>query len=134
MNTKKFWITGVVVFLVMYALDFLFHGMFMEKYYLEIIHIMRPKADMMTYMPSMTIGQLLIAFGFTYIFVKGYEGKGCMEGIRFGLIVGIVFGLGPAMINYSVYQMTGSIMLAYFIWYPLECMIMGAVAASLYKP
>lgn len=134
MNTKKFWITGLVVFLVMYALDFLFHGMFMVKYYNEILHILRPEEAMMTYMPSMLIGQLLIAFGFTYIFVKGYEGKGCVEGIRYGLIVGFVFGVGPAMINYSVYQMTGSIMLAYFIWYPVECMIMGAVAATVYKP
>ncbi len=71
MNTKKFLVTGLVVFLVMYALDFLFHGMFMVPYYNEILHILRPEADMMTYMPSMTIGQILIAFGFTYIFIKG---------------------------------------------------------------
>jgi hypothetical protein len=134
MNTKKFAITSLVVFLVMYALDFLFHGMFMTKYYNEILHLLRPEEAMMTYMSSMLIGQILIAVGFTYVFIKGREGKGVAEGIRFGLIIGFVFGVGPAMINYSVYQMTGSIMLAYFIWYPLECMIMGAVASMMYKP
>ena len=82
----------------------------------------------------MLIGQILIAFGFTYIFVKGREGKGCAEGIRYGLIIGIAFGIGPSMINYAVYPLTATIMLSYFIWYPVECMIMGAVAASVYKP
>ena len=133
MNKKNYVITSVVVLLVMFALDWAFHGWFMTDYYTALGDILRPQEAMETYFLSMLIGQILIAFGFTYIFIKGYEGKGCAEGIRFGLLVGFAFGVGPAMINYAVYPLTGTIMLAYFIWYPVECMIMGAVAATVYK-
>ncbi len=133
MNTKKFVITSIVVFLVMFALDWAFHGWYMADQYLALGDVLRPAEAMETYFLSMLIGQILIAFGFTYIFIKGYEGKGCAEGIRFGLIVGIAFGIGPSMINYAVYPLTGTIMLSYFIFYPIECMIMGAVAATVYK-
>lgn len=133
MNTKKCFITGLVVFVVMFILDYLFHALLMQKYYMGIEELLRPQEIAFSYFPAMLIGQILIAFGFTYLFVQGYEGKGVVEGIRFGLIVGIVFGIGPALINYSVYKLTGTIMLCYFFWYPIECMILGAIAATLYK-
>lgn len=134
METKKFILTGLVVFIVMYILDYLFHGMIMQKYYKEILDLLRPEDKMLTYLPAMLLGQIIIAFGFTYIFIKGYEGRGIKEGVKFGLIIGIFFGVAPAMINYAVYKITGMIMLYYFFWYPLEGIIMGAVAAAMYTP
>lgn len=134
MNTRKYIIGSIVVFIVMYAMEFGFHGMIMAGPYEAIDHILRPQAQMMTYMPAMVIGFLIYAFGFSYIFIRGYRGKGIGEGLRYGLLIGIFFGISSSMINYAVYPLTGWIMLAYFIAYPIMNMILGAVIAAIYKP
>lgn len=89
---------------------------------------------MMKYMPAMVIGFLLYAFGFCYLFTRGYENKGIGEGIRFGFYIGFFFMVSSSMIEYAVYPLSGWIMLAYFIGYPIINMIMGAVFAAIYKP
>jgi len=134
MNAKKYIIGSLVVFIVMYALEFGLHGMILAGAYNSIQHILRPEADMMTYMPAMVIGFLLYAFGFCYLFTRGYEGKGIAESLRFGFYIGFFFGVSSAMIEYAVYPISGWIMLAYFIGYPIMNMIMGAVFAAIYKP
>lgn len=134
MNTKSYLIGSIVVFIVMYLLDYLFHGIILAGQYEMIQHILRTPEAMMTYMPAMLLADLIMAFGFGYIFIRGREGKGIGEGIRYGLLIGFVFGVGPAMINYAVFPLTGWIMLAYFFGYPIECMILGAIFAAIYKP
>ena len=134
MNTSKFIITSLVVFVGMFALDFLFHAIYMVENYKSIASIMRPEADQMSYFPALLLGQLFISVGFVYVFIKGREGKGIGEGIRYGLIIGLAFGVGPSIINYAIYPISGTIMLNYFFWYPIECMILGALASVVYKP
>jgi len=134
MNTKSYVIGSIVVLIALVITDYLFHGLILKGPYMAIQNILRPEAAMKTYWPAMIIGDILLAFGFSYIFIKGREGKGIAEGIRYGLLIGFCFGVGNAMIQYSVYPLTGWIMLAYFIGYPIQCMILGAIIAAMYKP
>ena len=134
MNRSKFIITTLVVFVGMFALDFLFHAVYMVENYKSIASIMRPEADQMRYFPALLLGQLFITVGFVYVFIKGREGKGIGEGIRYGLIIGLFFGFGSTIINYAIYPISGTIMLNYLFWYPIECMILGIITSSMYKP
>ena len=136
LNTKKYIIGSIVVFIAMYAMDFILHGLILAGQYapLYLQGVLRSDTTMLTYMPAMLLGDLFIAFGFCYLYVRGREGKGIGEGVRFGLIVGLAFGVGPALINYSVYPLSGWIMLAYFIGYPIQCMILGVIIAAMYNP
>ena len=133
MNMKKYIVGSVIVFVVMYFMEFVFHAFVMSGQYELIGHILRPEAQMMTYMPAMVLGFLIYSFGFCYIFIKGFEGKGLAEGIRYGLWVGIAFGISTSLIEYAVYPLTGWIMLAYFIAYPFINMVLGAVIAMVYS-
>jgi hypothetical protein len=44
----------------------------------------------------------ITSFPFVYIFAKGYEGKGVMEGLRFGFVIGIYVAIPMA---YGTYVM-----------------------------
>jgi hypothetical protein len=134
MNTGRYVIGSIVVFVVLYALEYFFHGVILADQYEAIKHIYRPEDQMGSYMLAMILGELLFAFGFCFIFLKGYEGKGCAEGVRYGLYIGIAFGVSNALISYAIFPLSGWIMLGYFFGYPIMMMIIGAVFASIYKP
>ena len=130
MNWNRYFIGSIVVFVVIFILDYLFHEVLLASFYMANEACMRPEP----YWLAIFLGELIFAFGFCFIFLKGYEGKGCAEGVRYGLYVGIAFGISNAMISYAVYPFSGWVMLAYFFGIPIILMIAGAVFASIYKP
>ena len=134
MNTKKYVIGSIVVFVVMFVLEYVLHEIILIGQYEATQHIYRTKEAMGQYMPAMILAYIMMSFGFCYIFIQGYKGKGCVEGIRYGLLIGFAFVVPSALINYTVFPMSGWIMLGHFIGFPIETMILGAVIATIYKP
>jgi hypothetical protein len=130
MNTGRYVIGSIVVFVVLFILDYLFHDVLLASFYAANAACMRPEP----YWLAIILGELIFAFGFCFIFLKGYEGKGCAEGVRYGLYVGVAFLISSSMVSYAVYPLSGWVMLAYFFGYPIMMMIIGAVFASIYKP
>jgi hypothetical protein len=71
---------------------------------------------------------------FSYIFVKGYENKGLMEGVRYGLVIALAFGVSSSLIQYVVMQWPGSVIVTWIAGYLIEMAIAGVILAALYKP
>ncbi|MFC1475086.1 hypothetical protein ACFLQG_00425 [Candidatus Zixiibacteriota bacterium] len=134
MNTKKYVIGSIVVFVVMFILEYVLHDLILGGQYEATKEIYRTEEAMMQYFPAMILGYLMMSFGFCYIFIQGYKGKGCAEGIRYGLIIAFTFAIPSSLIYYTVFPMSGWMMLGYFIAFPIETMILGAIIASIYKP
>jgi hypothetical protein len=134
MNTKKWVIASLVIFVVDQILSYLFHGVFMSGVYEATAHLWRPMEEMNRMMWMMWISGLVWSFLFVYIFAKGYEGKGIMEGVRFGLIVGVFFSLPMSLGTYASMPITGGIAAAWFIYGVIDITILGILAAVLYKP
>jgi len=134
MNVSKFIIGSVVVFIVMTGLEFLFHAWFMAETYAEHAELVRNEADSGSLMWAMMLGFLIMSFGFCFIFTKGYQGKGCLEGIRYGLYIGVTFGVAGNLINYAVFPWPGNWVFAWIVYYPILMMILGAIFAAIYKP
>ena len=134
MNVPKYILGSSVVFVVMFLLEYVFHGIILKEQYDMIAQYLRSQEAFEQRFMSMVIGYLIFAFTFCYVFIKGYEGKGIGEGIRYGIIIGVGFGVASAFINYTVWPITGWIMLGYVIGYPIMTAIMGAFMAMLYKP
>ena len=86
-NIKSMIIAVIALFVYIVASDFLIHSLLMGDLYMQTANIWRPQADMESMMPFMFLGQLLIADFMAWIFIKGYEGGGIPEGIRFGILV-----------------------------------------------
>jgi len=133
MNTQKYCLGSIGVFIFIFVFEWIFHGMILGETYSQTAHLWRPKEEMPQYMGWMVLGQLLFAFIFSYIFLKGYENKGTMEGVRYGLLIATLY-VPTNIILYSVIPYPAHLVVAWVIGGYIEMSIAGAVLATIYKP
>ena len=103
MNVKRYVLGSLAAFVFIYLAEFVFHALIMSSSYDQYLALLRPATDQAAYMPYQAVGFLVLAFGFCYVFVQGYEGRGIGEGLRFGLYVGVAFGVSGYLINFAVF-------------------------------
>ena len=89
MNVKRFVLGFVAVFVASQVLGFVIHQVLLGATYASLADVWRPEAEMMAKMWMMWITGGLWTVLFCYIFTRGYEDKGIMEGLRFGLLIGL---------------------------------------------
>jgi len=134
MNTKKWIITSLAVFVAAQILEFIIHYLILGGAYEATSHIWRPEAEMSQMMWLMWLTGLVWSFFFVYIFTKGYEGRGIMEGVRFGFIIGIFFSFPMSLGNYVTMPIPFSLAIYWFVYGVIEIVILGVLASLFYKP
>jgi len=96
--------------------------------------VFRMRDEMMSMMWILWVTDLFWAFFFVLFFVKGYENKGIMEGVRFGFYIGLFVSLVFSYQMYALLPLPYSLPLQWFIYGMIQCIILGVTAAALYKP
>ena len=95
--------------------------------------LLRPPAEM-----NLTLGfavSLLGFFVFAYAYAKGYEGgPGAVEGLRFGVIVGLLLACFSAVWSYVMMPISGSFAAAMTVDAIVEMAVFGVVVGLIYKP
>ena len=134
MNTKRFWLACAAVYVVHQILSFLIHEVWLMPTYEALAHVWRPEQDMMSKMWMMWVTSAVWVILFCYIFVRGYENKGLMEGLRYGVIIGLFYFLPMAYESYVIYPITYALALQWFIAGMAMSIILGIVAALIYRP
>ena len=134
MNVNRYLLASIVVFIYFFVVEWLFHGVIMSGAYAAHLDLFRSRAEASTYAVWMILGFLILAFGFTLIFTKGYENKGMCEGFRYGLYVGIAFGVSSLLVNYAVFPYPTSWLIGWIIGYMVILILGGIIVAALYKP
>lgn len=132
MNKKNFILTSIVVFVVFQAVNFIIHSLILRNAYMATQQIWRP--DMMQKMWIIYVTSLIFSFLFVYVFSRGYEGRGIAEGVRYGLIVGLLLNVVGAFNQWAVYPIPFGMALQWFIYGVIQIIICGIVAAALFKP
>jgi hypothetical protein len=127
--TKKFWLAFVAVFITAELLDWVVYSFILGSAF-STLPVWR--ADMNSLMWIYPVITLVGSFFFTFIFSKGYEGKGIAEGIRYGLYVGIWLSIGMAYGTYGMVNIPYGLTLQWFILGVLVYIIMGIVASLVY--
>jgi hypothetical protein len=127
---KKILLGFIAVFVLLEVLDFIVHGLMLGPTYQSLQSLWRP--DMERLMWVMHVVTLAGAFFFTFIFSRGYEGKGIMEGVRFGLYIGIWMGLGFAYGTYSMIAIPYSLAMTWFLSTIVEYVLAGVVVAAIF--
>ncbi len=89
---------------------------------------------MMSKMWIFHLCSFILAFLFTFIFIKGYENKGIAEGARYGLIIGLFANIPYAFYSYAMYPLPFSLWMQWFVYGMIEFIICGLIAAAVYKP
>jgi len=133
MNTKRFISAIIAVFTFVFIYEWILHGGLLAGIYESTPALWRTKAEMPRYMIWLMLGQLVFTIMFCYIFLKGYENKGLMEGVRYGILIGLLF-IGPDMIFYAVQPLPVNLVVYWCIGGLIEMTIAGVILAAIYKP
>jgi hypothetical protein len=71
---------------------------------------------------------------FVYIFIQGYEGGGVVEGLRYGIIIGLFFQVVGTLNQYIVYPLPFKLVIQWIIFGLIQFSIAGILSALIYKP
>lgn len=136
MNWKKFWIAFLLVFVAYLATNILIHTVILGDTYLkpEVQNSMRSDAEMGRYFWVRIVTIVVFSFFFTYIFAKGYEGKGLMEGVRYGVFIAIFFFFVTSFEVLIIFPIPYFIVWYWIIAGFVQSVFMGIIAALVYKP
>jgi len=136
MNWKKLWLAALLVFVAYVAMSLLINTVILGGEYMkpDVQQAMRPEAEMSSYLWVRIVIMAVFAFFFTFIFAKGYEGKGVMEGVRFGIYVTFFYFLVGSFDMFTIFPFPYRV-----VWYWIaaglvQSVIMGIIAALVYKP
>jgi hypothetical protein len=79
--------------MVMYLFEGFWHGTYLAPVYEQTKTLWRSVTEMQSL--GSTYAEITIAIGIvlSFIFAKGYRGKGIGEGIRYGFYIGLLLGL-----------------------------------------
>jgi len=132
MNWKRIIWASIVIYVVFQGLGLLIDYVFLKADYDQLKALWRP--NMMSRIWILYVVGLLVAFLFTYIFVKGREGKGIQEGVRFGIIVWL-FTMVPFNLElWVIFPIPHTLIVKWLLFGLLSSLIGGILAAMIYKP
>lgn len=134
LSNKTFWIGWFAVYVVMQVYGYLVHEVGLSDTYESLAAVFRPEAEMNSMMWIMLVTSAVTMLVYCYIFTMGYEGKGMMEGVRYGFLMGLFFSIPMAFDAYVVYPITGELAVIWFFTGIVGLSIAGAVIAAIYKP
>jgi hypothetical protein len=127
---KKIVYGVIAVFVLSEIVSILMNGFLLKTAYEATASLWRP--DMNSLMWIYYVMTAIGAFFFTFIFSMGYEGKGVMEGVRFGLYIGIWMGVGFAYGTYAMIAIPYSMALTWFIGTVIQYILCGIAVALIF--
>jgi hypothetical protein len=127
---KKLLIGFVLVYVVFTGLDMVVNTVLLAPGYESVSHLFRPNDEVPMWV--IFVAYLFLAFFFTLIFSKGYEGKGIMEGVRYGFYVGMMAMLPFNYVSYAVMPIPYSLAFQGFLYGTVELVICGIVLALVF--
>jgi len=128
---KKVWLGFIAVFITFEILELIVYGLLIGSAF-NSLTVWR--SDMSSKMWIIHLVMLIGSFFFAFIFSKGYENKGIMEGVRYGLYIGIWMSVGMAYGTYAMIAIPYSLTLQWFLYGVIEYVIGGIVLALVFRP
>ena len=131
MSKNRYVIISFLVFAVFYSIEYFQHIIFMGSSYTAHPELMRTEG--VDIMVLNVVGRLVYSFLFCYVFVKGYEGRGLMEGVRFGIVIGALLWFPKMIFEYANMNLPGSWPLFWFLFGVIGSIISGIICAFIYR-
>lgn len=131
MDKKRFIVASIVVFVITQAVDWLVHGLALADRYRALQHLWRP--DMNDLLWLMGLASLFFSFMFVFIFTKAYEGKGLLEGARYGCYIGLLVNVPGMLGQYAMYPIPPDLAAIWFAYGVVEMILAGIATALIYQ-
>lgn len=135
MNWKKFWLAVVLIYLAYGVTNFLIHSLILGGYYMkpDVQSAWRPEEEMNKFSWVRFVTMAIFAYFFTFIFVKGYERKGVMEGVRFGIYIALFTFFVTSFDQFIIYPIPYAVVWYWIIAGLVQSILMGIIAALVYR-
>lgn len=132
MNTKRYLAASLGVAVLIFFYGWLVHGYLLADFWSEqmVEGAMRPQGEEVMW--AIIASCLLQGLALAFIFVKGYQAKGIMEGFRFGLLIAW-FIIAIYFLHYALSPMEPVALVTGMIADGLMYVIAGVILAALYK-
>ena len=133
MNHPRVALAAVAAWVVSVVLGYFVNAYLLMDLYAAHEALFRPQVEVNVFLGFGA--QLLAFFVFAYMYAKGYEGtSGLQEGLRFGVLVGLLLlGFSSAW-NYAVLRVSDALGMAWMIDGLVQMSIYGVVVGLVYKP
>jgi hypothetical protein len=127
MKNKTVWMGFIATFIALAALDTFGNMVLFKSSMAAMSNIMRPEAEMMSKFWIIFVTYAFFCLPFSWIFSKGYENKGIMEGLRYGLAVGLMFQIPFSYGMYVFIPIPYSFALQSFLYGTFEVVVLGII-------
>jgi hypothetical protein len=135
MNYGRLAITAVVATIVDMAYGYAIYGVGMASQLAAAPGVFRPIEAVNGKIPLMALGTLVGMLAAVYIFAKGYEGgRGAQEGLRFGILVGVLMTGYVLVGDYVVMNIGRRLAVSLAIGTLVEWVVVGVAIGLVYKP
>ena len=128
---KRLWVGFVTVFVTTQLIEGLVSFILLGPTYSHSPHIWRPIAEIKLWMLPVT--GAFFSFFFVFIFSKGYQGKGLLEGVRYGAYAALMIVLPHAYNSYATLQIPYSIALLWFLFGTLEYILAATLLSAAFR-
>ncbi len=128
---KKYLITVVAILIAFTVLDFVIHGVLLGSLYEATAELWRPREEMNSLMPLMSLVNLVAIMGFTAIYALLIKPRSLGIGLNFGLLYGLAGGVGMGFGTYLVMPIPLALGMAWFAGAVVYWVVAGAIAGSL---
>jgi hypothetical protein len=133
MNHKRGVIAFIVAFVVIFFFGFLWHGILMKSAYMETAALWRTDPDFKSHFWILVLGQAVIAFAFTGLYVSKVGIQSAATGFGYGIVIGILC-VGVELIRFAVEPLTTKILWMWIAGDLIEFAIVGALVGAIHKP
>jgi hypothetical protein len=135
MNFPRVALAAVAAWVLYLGVSFVVHGVLLKDTYMQYAGVMRPEAQANAILPIGFGFALVGFFAFAYAYAKGYEGgSGIQEGLRFGVLVGILLCAFGSIWDYMMWPISAGLLTAWLVDFIVEFAIYGMVVGLIYRP
>ncbi|MBT3509894.1 MAG: hypothetical protein HN472_10190 [Nitrospina sp.] len=98
MDTKRFALAVLAVFIFVFLFEFVVHGILLKGMYIETAHLWRAEED--SKMIFIMLGQILLSLVATFMFTKLHGVEFFNDnGMKFGILIGLILA-SPTIASY----------------------------------
>lgn len=131
---KSFWPAVLAGFVVLAVGDILLHRIWLRDLYLQLAHLWRAPEQMKANAWVPFLAEFALAYLLALIYPKGFEGKSAWgEGIRFGILMGLLLHLPSTLIHYYLYPYPRLLLTVWFVGGVLEVVLAGLAISLAYQ-
>jgi membrane protease YdiL (CAAX protease family) len=130
MINARFAVSVLAMFVLSTAFDFVIHGVLLHGDYDKLPNLMRSEAAAQQLFGFMLLAHLLIAAGFSWIYIKGKESRPWLgQGFRYGVAVAVMMTIPIYLIYYVVMPYPSDVVAQQIAYGTMAIVVMGIVLA-----